>query len=479
MPNMSKQYQLILGTFIDNEFVWHDVDSYDTIEEAYREFKKYVNAQLKYTDEELVKVWNTGRLDVELRRGNRLLNWVGIYAREVDKLSEDEEEKADEDKPEKQEKDDGKKSTKDSVSLDISPEYQGELKAVFSDGRVIQYTVSVKDYGKHDDPVKRLFDLARNKAESVQHFWPDTKIYGYFVMDDDDPIENGYYVYNRKFRSWAPIDEFPAEVNDSESTKLKFDEPITIGKDEYLGYTPEDYYLAEVLVDDKWKAWGNILKANVEDFAEKIKSVYDDVRFREIKRKVNDAGIAWNDPGKPEDLPKLMYVTIEERQTGRKLFNSKVYEATQEGSNKAVREATNWLKKNPDVAQRKLKGEVLMRVNRGSEYGMDMRNPSFANYQNQQVKEDPSGLGGYNVKLYNRFGGQIGREINQGDDKTTESGLLRKVLLQVAISPERKDVHYIKVTHNSNGQSVEKFYNFGKDGFHFAASEKEALDTYL
>lgn len=96
MPKMDNQYQLILGTFIDNKFVWHDVDSYDDIEVAYREFKKYVNSQLKYSDEELLKVWNTGRLDVELRRGNKLLNWVGIYAREVAKeAKEDEDDEAD------------------------------------------------------------------------------------------------------------------------------------------------------------------------------------------------------------------------------------------------------------------------------------------------------------------------------------------------------------------------------------------------
>lgn len=92
MPDMSKQYQLILGTFIDNEFVWHDVGSYDDQAVAYKEYKKYVNEQLKYSDDELVKVWNSGRLDIELRRGNKLLNWTGIYTREVpieDKDDED------------------------------------------------------------------------------------------------------------------------------------------------------------------------------------------------------------------------------------------------------------------------------------------------------------------------------------------------------------------------------------------------------
>lgn len=473
MPNMSKQYQLILGTFIDNEFVWHDVDSYDTLEDAYKEFKKYVNAQLKYTDEELVKVWNTGRLDVELRRGNRLLNWVGIYAREVDKLSEDEEEKADEDKPEKQEK----TKTKDSVY----PVYKAEITAAIPDigGKTTtaKSTITIVDGGDYNNPEDALFTAAVKKVSVYFKTEPDVNIIGYFTCDDE-PIDGGYFKAVKKWGKivWVPTNE---RIDDSEPTKLKFGEDVVVDKDEYVGYTPEDYYLAEVLVDGKWKAWGTVTKAKAEEFAGKIKELYDDVRFREIKRKVNDAGIAWNDPGKPGDLPKLMYVTIEERQTGRKLFNSKVYEATQEGSNKAVREASNWLKKNPDVAQRKLKGEVLMRVNHGSEYGMDMRNPSFANYQNQTVKEEGAGFGGYNVKFYDRFGEQIGDEINAADDKTSEAGLLRKTLLQAAISPERKNIHYIKLTHHSDGKSVEKFYNFGKDGFHFAASEKEALDTYL
>ena len=37
----------------------------------------------KATEEDLKKVWDTGRIDIELRYGNKLLNWVGIYSREV------------------------------------------------------------------------------------------------------------------------------------------------------------------------------------------------------------------------------------------------------------------------------------------------------------------------------------------------------------------------------------------------------------
>lgn len=93
------QYRLILGTFIDNKFVWHDVASFETLSEAYREYKKYVNEQLKYTDEELVKVWNTGRLDIELLQGRRLLNWAGIYVREA--VAAEEEEETDDETPAK------------------------------------------------------------------------------------------------------------------------------------------------------------------------------------------------------------------------------------------------------------------------------------------------------------------------------------------------------------------------------------------
>lgn len=94
MPDTSsKQYQIMLGTFKDNKFYWHKVKEMDDLKSAYKEFKKYVNKQLTYTDRELKKVWNTGRLDVELRRGNRLLNWVGIYSRAAERDEYDEDEK--------------------------------------------------------------------------------------------------------------------------------------------------------------------------------------------------------------------------------------------------------------------------------------------------------------------------------------------------------------------------------------------------
>lgn len=98
IKTQSDVYEIYLGTFIDNTFTWYSVKKIKNLSEAYKEFKSYVNTQLKYTDEELQQVWDTGRLDIELRQGSKLLNWVGIYSREVkplDKKEEKEVEKGD------------------------------------------------------------------------------------------------------------------------------------------------------------------------------------------------------------------------------------------------------------------------------------------------------------------------------------------------------------------------------------------------
>ena len=100
----SDVFEIYLGTFDDDVFTWYSIEKFKDPTQAYKEFKKYVNTQLKYTDEELKKVWDTGRLDIELRQGNKLLNWVGIYSREVKELSKAEEKEAEEGKVKKDSK---------------------------------------------------------------------------------------------------------------------------------------------------------------------------------------------------------------------------------------------------------------------------------------------------------------------------------------------------------------------------------------
>lgn len=140
----SDVYEIYLGTFINNAFTWYSIKKMKDPTTAYKEFKKYVNSQLKYTDEELQKVWDTGRLDIELRQGNKLLNWVGIYSRETKPLSKKEEEeaekgpktkktekKSDEDedtkKDSKKSKKDSVKEIKDSFDIDVSEQITQQL----------------------------------------------------------------------------------------------------------------------------------------------------------------------------------------------------------------------------------------------------------------------------------------------------------------------------------------------------------------
>lgn len=83
MPKEDKVYRLVVGTFDEkkNETKWHDVEEFDDFDKAQKEFRKYVIEQLKYSDDEFDKVWETPRLDIELLMGETLLNWAGVYAR--------------------------------------------------------------------------------------------------------------------------------------------------------------------------------------------------------------------------------------------------------------------------------------------------------------------------------------------------------------------------------------------------------------
>ena len=76
-------YEIWLGTFEGEDFVWKTIKKFDSFEKAYKFYHDYAQKQMTYTDEELEKVWSSGRIDVELRQGKKLLNWVGIYSRRV------------------------------------------------------------------------------------------------------------------------------------------------------------------------------------------------------------------------------------------------------------------------------------------------------------------------------------------------------------------------------------------------------------
>ena len=101
------EYEVLLGTFEGEDFIWKTIyKSYD-FDKAYKFYYKYTNKQMSYTDEELKKIWSSGRVDIELKQGKKLLNWVGIYSRKVSNPDEviEESEKDDKDKDDKKDKD--------------------------------------------------------------------------------------------------------------------------------------------------------------------------------------------------------------------------------------------------------------------------------------------------------------------------------------------------------------------------------------
>ena len=77
------EYEIWLGTFEGEDFVWKTIKKFNSFDKAYNFYHEYTNKQMQYTDEELEKIWSSGRIDVELRQGKKLLNWVGIYSRKV------------------------------------------------------------------------------------------------------------------------------------------------------------------------------------------------------------------------------------------------------------------------------------------------------------------------------------------------------------------------------------------------------------
>lgn len=96
------EYEVILGTFEGEDFVWKTIYHSTDFDKAYQFYYKYTNKQMSYTDEELKKIWDSGRVDIELKQGKKLLNWVGIYSRKVSE--DDDEDEKEEDKKAKKDK---------------------------------------------------------------------------------------------------------------------------------------------------------------------------------------------------------------------------------------------------------------------------------------------------------------------------------------------------------------------------------------
>ena len=108
-------YEIWLGTFEGEDFVWKTIKKFNTFEKAYSFYHEYTIKQMSYTDEELKKIWSSGRIDVELRQGKKLINWAGIFSRKVAEpgFDPEEEERKAREKAEAEEPDKSSKNSSD------------------------------------------------------------------------------------------------------------------------------------------------------------------------------------------------------------------------------------------------------------------------------------------------------------------------------------------------------------------------------
>lgn len=76
-------YEIWLGSFEGETWKWKTIKKFNSFEKASAFFEEYKKKQSSYNAEELSKIWGSGRIDIELRQGKKLINWVGMYYRKA------------------------------------------------------------------------------------------------------------------------------------------------------------------------------------------------------------------------------------------------------------------------------------------------------------------------------------------------------------------------------------------------------------
>ena len=92
---MKDEIALYVGIFNiqKQDTTWKKVQTFKTMKEGYIAFKDLCKKCVGYTYEELLEIYNSPRLDIELMKGQEKLKWMGVYEKELDdEESENEEE---------------------------------------------------------------------------------------------------------------------------------------------------------------------------------------------------------------------------------------------------------------------------------------------------------------------------------------------------------------------------------------------------
>ena len=91
MPN---DIRLMLGTFDEakQDTKWKTLKTFKTMKEGYIAFKDLCKKCVAYTYEELIEIYDSPRLDIELMEGDKMMKWMGVYEREIVEEEKEEEE---------------------------------------------------------------------------------------------------------------------------------------------------------------------------------------------------------------------------------------------------------------------------------------------------------------------------------------------------------------------------------------------------
>lgn len=83
MPK-DNEIKLVIGTFDEakQNTKWKKLQSFDTKKEGYIAFKDLCKKCVAYTYDELIEIYDSPRLDIELMEGDTMIKWMGIYERE-------------------------------------------------------------------------------------------------------------------------------------------------------------------------------------------------------------------------------------------------------------------------------------------------------------------------------------------------------------------------------------------------------------
>jgi len=93
-PKAKNEIALYIGTFdIEKQDTkWKKIQTFKKLKEGYIAFKDLCKKCVGYTYEELLEIYNSPRLDIELMQGDKKLKWMGVYEKELEEEEETEQE---------------------------------------------------------------------------------------------------------------------------------------------------------------------------------------------------------------------------------------------------------------------------------------------------------------------------------------------------------------------------------------------------